>query len=301
MDYLTFINETASAVSLKMGEQAQVSLKTVTKNNNIKLDGITIQMDGENISPTIYLNDYYKRYLNENSIENIAEEVIEIYQENKVKNCINVDFFTDYSNVEGKIAFKLIHFKENMEQLEGIPYIRFMDLAIVFYCLLSSEFLGNATILIHNSHKAMWGKTTEELYEAALANAQRILPVQIQNIEEILKQELGEEIEDVLEWDLESPKIPMYVISNQDKINGAACILYKNVLKDFAQAIGSYLYILPSSIHEMIVVPKTSSTNPQDLSQIVKETNDNHVEREEILSYSVYEYKRKEDNLRQIL
>jgi hypothetical protein len=93
----------------------------------------------------------------------------------------------------------------------------------------------------------------------------------------------------------------MYVISNRDKINGAACILYKDVLKDFAQTIESDLYILPSSIHETIVVPKTPATNPQDLSQIVKETNDNHVEREEILSYSVYEYKRKENNLCQIL
>lgn len=299
MDYKTFINETASTISCIMGDQVEVSLKTITKNNNTKLDGITIRMEGENISPTIYLNDYYKRYLSEKSIDNIANEVIAIYQENKTKNCIDVNFFLEYSNVENRIAFKLIHYQENKEMLEDVPHIKFMDLAIVFYCLITSDLLGNATILIHNTHMNMWGKNKEEIYQAARQNCEKLLPVEIENIEAILKKELGEEVDDILES--ENEQIPMYVISNKTKVNGAACILYKDVLKDFAGALKSDLYVLPSSVHEIIVIPQTIGSDPNDLKQIVKETNDNHVEVEEILSYSVYEYKRKEDNLQLLL
>ncbi len=301
MDYITFINEIASAISHTMGDQVEVSLKTITKNNNTKLDGITIRMEGENVSPTIYLNDYYRQYLTGKSIETITNEVIKIYQKNKTKNCIDVNFFLEYSNVEDRIAFKLIHFQENRELLEDVPHIKFMDLAIVFYCLISSDFFGNATILIHNTHMHMWGKNTEELYQAARHNSEKLLPVEIENIEAILKKELGEEMGDMLEYEDEKEQIPMYVISNKSKINGAACILYKDVLKDFAGVLKSDLYVLPSSVHEIIMIPQTIGSDPMDLKQIVKETNDNHVDAEEILSYSIYEYRRKEDRLQFVL
>lgn len=301
MDYTTFINKTRNTISEIMGDEAEVTLKTITKNNNVKLDGITIRMDGENISPTIYINDYYKQFLKEQSINDIAYEVIRIYQDNKTKNCINADFFMEYSNVEERIAYKLINYEENIELLEHVAHIQLMDLAIVFYCLVSSDLLGNATILIHNSHIKMWGKDLEQIYQAACKNSEKLLPVEIDNIETILKRELGEELEDVLEGDIETAEIPMYVISNKTKVNGAACILYKDVLNDFANAVKSDLYILPSSVHEIIVLPKSAGSDPTDLKQIVKETNDNHVEKEEILSYSVYEYSRKEEKVRILL
>jgi hypothetical protein len=284
-----------------MGANATVSLKTITKNNNIKLDGLTIRMGEEKISPTIYLNDYYKQYKVEKCMEKVVESVISIYKDNRLNNVVDVDFFTDYSNIEERIVMKLIHYKENEEFLETLPHIRYLDLAIVFYCLLKSEILGNATILIHQSHMNMWEKTKEDLYQMALRNTPKLLSVQIDNIETILQKELGEELEDMMEWDVQEPSLPMYVISNQEKINGAACILYQDVLKDFASVLKSDLYILPSSIHEVIVIPKKNDTDPYDLKQIVKETNDNHVEREDILSYSVYEYSRKGGEVLQIL
>lgn len=301
MDYKTFINETVSTISHLMEDEAQVTLKTITKNNNVKLDGITIHLDGENISPTIYLNDYYNRFLQEDNIEDIAKEVIQIYHDNKVKNSIDANFFMEYDKIKNRIAYKLINYEKNKELLEDIPYIRFMDLAIVFYCLISSDLLGNATILIHNSHIDMWEKTLEEVYQSAQMNSKMLLPVEVENIETILKRELGQELEEILESEISDTQIPMYVISNETKVNGAACILYKDVLGDFANIMKSDLYVLPSSIHEIIVIPKSTESNPHDLKQIVKETNDNHVEKEEILSYSVYEYINKEDKMRILL
>lgn len=301
MDYKTFIIETADTIRDIMGDEVEIKLTTITKNNNVKLDGLTIKMEEENVSPTIYLNDYYERYLKEKSINDIAYEVIAIYQENKVKKSIDINFFTEFNNVKNNIAFKLINYGKNKETLSGIPYIKFMDLAIVFYCLVSSDLLGNATILIHNSHMDMWQTDIEELYKVAQVNSEKLLAVQIDNIETLLMDELGEEMKGIFDEEIDNSQIPMFVISNNTKVNGAACILYKNVLKDFASVINSDLYILPSSVHEIILIPKTIDSNPNDLKQIVKETNDNHVEDEEILSYSVYEYLRNEDKINILL
>lgn len=301
MDYKTFIIETADTIRDIMGDEVEIKLTTITKNNNVKLDGLTIKMEEENVSPTIYLNDYYERYLKEKSINDIAYEVIAIYQENKVKKSFDINFFTEFNNVKNNIAFKLINYGKNKETLSGIPYIKFMDLAIVFYCLVSSDLLGNATILIHNSHMDMWQTDIEELYKVAQVNSEKLLTVQIDNIETLLMDELGEEMKGIFDEEIDNSQIPMFVISNNTKVNGAACILYKNVLKDFASVINSDLYILPSSVHEIILIPKTIDSNPNDLKQIVKETNDNHVEDEEILSYSVYEYLRNEDKINILL
>jgi hypothetical protein len=301
MDYKTFIIETADTIRDIMGDEVEIKLTTITKNNNVKLDGLTIKMEEENVSPTIYLNDYYERYLKEKSINDIAYEVIAIYQENKVKKSIDINFFTEFNNVKNNIAFKLINYGKNKETLSGIPYIKFMDLAIVFYCLVSSDLLGNATILIHNSHMDMWQTDIKELYKVAQVNSEKLLAVQIDNIETLLMDELGEEMKGIFDEEIDNSQIPMFVISNNTKVNGAACILYKNVLKDFASVINSDLYILPSSVHEIILIPKTIDSNPNDLKQIVKETNDNHVEDEEILSYSVYEYLRNEDKINILL
>jgi hypothetical protein len=296
MEFKTFVYETTETIRNLIEVGAIVSLKRITKNNNVVLHGITIRADNENISPTIYLNHYYQEYLDGRSIMEIATEIIELYQNHKVKNSIDVNFFTEFDNLKNRIVFKLIHYDKNIKMLNGMPHIKFMDLAIVFYYLVRSDLIGNATILIHNSHMNMWGIDTEVIYRAAKSNTERLLEVEIENIEKVLEEELGADIKELMEEDTEYA-IPMYVMSNKQKLNGAACILYQNVLKNFSNKIDSDLYVLPSSVHELIIIPKSGNNIPEELKELVKETNDNHVDDEEILSYSVYEYIRNEDRL----
>ena len=86
----------------------------------------------------------------------------------------------------------------------------------------------------------------------------------------------------------------MYVLTNESKLNGAACILYENVLYDFAQKLGADLYILPSSVHEVILLPKLSMFEKDELVNMVKEVNTEGVAADEVLSDHVYEYNRTE-------
>lgn len=173
-----------------------------------------------------------------------------------------------------------------------IPYIEFLDLSIVFQCLLSQKESHLETLLIHNVHTKLWGVTVEDLYKVAVENTRRLLPYEIKNmadvVDEIAKAE-GTELfnhKDCMA-EPESNKL-MYVLSNQKRIDGAVSMIYPGLLRDFADKIGSSFYIIPSSVHEVLLLPSENPEDRENLKDMVKEINDTQMEAEEILSYSMY-------------
>ncbi|MDD3206116.1 MAG: DUF5688 family protein [Lachnospiraceae bacterium] len=307
------------------GNGVTVVINQVTKNNGIILEGMTIQEKENNISPTIYLNSFFETYKNGATFSDNVKTIIQLYEQNKVSDRLNMDFFTKYEKVRGKIVYKLINYEQNQELLKVIPHIRYLDLAIVFYCLVTNEVIGDATILIHEKHRKMWKVSLETLYEAAKENTSKLLPFEIQNMEEVMRKilldNLRKEYEDtemckeegrenaeewlnnmveqmLLESMGEQIKIPMYVLSNQSRIHGAACILYKDVLKNFTHEIGKDCYILPSSIHETLLIPVDENRNTLELNEMVQEVNQTQVDREEVLANHAYYYSRVRDELR---
>jgi len=313
-----FFEKVRISIEEYMGDRAKVTLNEIIKNNAVKLNGLSILEDGRNISPTIYLNSFYERYSDGEKMEDIIVEVLELYQKSKPDSNMNIDFFTDYEAVQEIVLCKLISFDKNIELLQEIPYIRFLDLAIVFYCFLVNERIGSATIMVYNRHLKMWGTTTAALYKKAIENTRRLLGYQITGIEDVMREMLIEnlrakltdtddsdreesmsedKINEFADTMLDSMKqeggrMPMYVLSNQDKINGAACILYPDLLLEFAEGLGRDLYIIPSSIHEVILVPALEEQEHESLSKMVREVNSTQVEEEEVLADHVYFFSR---------
>ena len=89
----------------------------------------------------------------------------------------------------------------------------------------------------------------------------------------------------------------MYVLSNKSRVEGAACMLYPNLIQDFAEAIQSSFYIIPSSIHELLLLPTKHFEESQEVTSMIQEINDTQVSVEEILSYSLYLYDREEQKI----
>lgn len=205
---------------------------------------------------------------------------------------VDMRYFLEYANVKNNIVYKLIYTERNRELLEDIPYIEFLDLSIVFQCLISKKESHLETLLIHNVHTKLWGVTVEELYRAAEENTQKLLPHELRNMadvmEEIMKEEDAEEFNhgDCMA-ELESTK-PLYVLTNKKGIDGAVSMIYPGLLKDFADRIGSGFYIIPSSVHEVLLLPSENTEDRENLKDMVKEINDTQMEAEEILSYSMY-------------
>ncbi len=85
----------------------------------------------------------------------------------------------------------------------------------------------------------------------------------------------------------------MFILTNESRLNGATCMLYENVLDKFANEIKSDLYILPSSIHEVIILPKKEWYKKSDLESMINEVNTDNLSVDEILSDRVYMFERK--------
>lgn len=279
-------------VKKKMGEDYEVYIQNVTKNNDIELKGLVIASEESNVSPTIYLNPYYSKYVNGEDYEKLLEKIISVYEEHKVTGVLDVSFIKDWKKARERIVFKLVNFERNRELLRNVPYVKYLDLAIVFnYCLKTpcGEF---ATILIHNQHLDYWGVSQDELYNIAMANTPELLPYKFEDMMQIM---MLMAVEGDVPFANYHRRQPMYILSNQYKINGAGCILYPEVLKTFADMMGSDLCIIPSSIHETLLVPlmPTGMCYEMDWDEVgeaVKEINDTQLAPEEILSDHPYKY-----------
>ena len=140
MEFTNFKTLVRDEVAKRTGEQYKVRINEVMKNNGVVLSGITMMQDDSNISPTIYLNNYYKAYESgETTLGCIIEDVLDTYERNKVNRSVDMRFFMNYENIKDRIIFKLIHAERNKDLLKDVPYIKYLDCAVVFQCLVSEE------------------------------------------------------------------------------------------------------------------------------------------------------------------
>ncbi len=297
MEFLNFTMLVREEVEKRTGECYKVRLDDVRKNNGVVLRGITVTQDDSNISPTIYLNSYYEEYIKGRAtLINVVNDVMDTYHRNKVNQSVDMRYFLNYESVRQKIIYKLVNTEKNKELLEDIPHIEFLDLSIVFQCLVAQEDFGRASILIHNVHLKLWDVSVEILYQAAKENTQQLQGYEIKGMTEVLQEIMCAEDSENFTEDNErssfSGSVPMYVLSNKSRVDGAACMLYPNLIQDFAEAIQSRFYIIPSSIHELLLLPAGDADESSSIRNIIRDVNETQLLEEEILSDSLYIYDR---------
>lgn len=293
MEYKEFVEYIKMNAGYIAGEGGNITINHVIKNNGCEMDGLVIMEKGKDIAPTIYLDSFYELYTNGENIKNIIRKIEVIYEQNKNNVTFDVNILKHFDTIKDKIVYKVVNYRSNEKLLEQVPHKRILDLAVVFYCLLDNEYGRSATALIYNNNLKNWNVTIDDVYKAALKNTPDLLHSKISSMAALFEKcgvnVDGEEV-DLKEY------VPsdMYVLTNESKLNGAACILYENVLYDFAQKLGADLYILPSSVHEVILLPKLSMFEKDELVNMVKEVNTEGVAADEVLSDHVYEYNRTE-------
>lgn len=317
-----FIEKITCALEKYYGENYRVRTLNVKKNNGICLHGLSIflQDNPNGVTPTIYLDEFYERYMSGVSLSETMQEIIKTYETHIVKEDVSMEFFLDYEKVRDRVVYKLINYQMNEELLKEIPHISFLDLAVVFYYYMENEVFGAASILIHDVHMKKWQINLKRLSADAEYNTPRVLGYRLTNMEDILRElirkdlnnrfsrkentrrrgdekkefSVNEMTDNMMECFLEGQGgNSMYVLTNRSSQNGAACILYPNVLKEFAERIESDLYILPSSIHEVILIKDQGMENTDVLRNMVKDVNRTQLAPEEVLSDEVYHYSRK--------
>ncbi len=284
MDILEFGKVIVSEIIDMLGDDIEVELKGIDKNNGVKYHAVIIRKKEDTVAPTIYIDNLFEEFRNGRVLMSIVKEIVDIYKEHTPVGIVDMDFFEDFAKVSDKLFFKLVNYDKNEEYLEDVPYRQFEDLALVPLCRVVNKYLGSGVIVIKNEHLKNWEISREELWENVMDNAANVTPYTMESILECLGGEFGEDIPD-------DPGCNMYVISNKEKTYGASAFLYPGVLKHVSKKLNDNLIIIPSSIHEVIVLPGSSDVvDNERLISMVKEVNSTVVSEEEILSDNIYYY-----------
>ena len=236
----------------------ELDVAMVTKNNGVQLRGLYIKSKEMNVSPAIYLDEYYSYYLKGESLEEIIRRIREEY-EWKISRVADYHFKLEkFEYVKDRIIYRLVNYKKNEEILEDCPYLKLYDLALTFRWVAHSDDIGISTALVTNQEMEAWGISMNELLLAARENTPRLFPAQMVDMDEMI-QRAG------VCMPTDHSAIPMYIMTNRQEVNGASVLLYDDVLQTFALKKKTDFYILPSSIHEVILVPSDRIDNPSDL------------------------------------
>ena len=242
--------------------------------------------------PVIYINHMYEQYLAGDSFEEVME-----FSAGKLADAFqNIpDQYKSFkiSYAEEKIVMMLVNTEQNKEMLKKAPHREFNDLSIVYRYMTGMEQGNRDTVLVDNGLAKAFGMSEQQLYEAAAINTKKLFPPLVKTVDEIIremfiKDGMPEEFADMMLLRC-PPDFSMYMITNDQIYNGAVSMLYEEKLHELAEKLGDDLYILPSSIHEVMVV-SARLNDPETLAQMVTEINMDQVDLEERLSNQVYFY-----------
>ena len=303
MNFNDFKNKVAEKIKDFLPEtfsDADVSLQCIIKNNDLKVTGLTIKKQSKNIAPTIYLESFFSRYENGAEFYSILKEIADERIKYESKENFDTSLITDFSKCSHLIIPRLVNKELNSSLLSQRPYTPLADLAVIYCISLGTTEDCSISVPITNNLMLSWNISTEELHNLAVANLPSIEKSSFQSMNEVMRKLILPEISKEFDGDIEkaeesiSNMIPdnlMFILSNEKKTNGAAALLDNSIMQKVIEEIGDSFYILPSSIHEIIIVP--NSLNIMDvaaLREMVEEVNLSQVSPAERLSDNVYIY-----------
>lgn len=234
-------------------EGAEVSFCERELNNGVRINKMTCLtfIDRKSgLTPTIHLDDFYEKYRAGMSMEEIVKQMISCYQKTKVMGSPNFRYLYEWQCVRPLVAYKVVNRERNGELLAKVPHKDFLDLSKVFYIYLKEV---GGTILVDHQLCKQWGIGMEELEEAAEANTPKLQPTRLQQMENLILELFGEDLCEFF---------------------GAAAILFPGELQKIAERLNNDLYILPSSIHEVLLLPVLEDADLDFLKEMVHEVNE---------------------------
>lgn len=290
MNFNEFVEAVKTHFTETLGEAYTVCTNEVRKNNNVMLTGIVLRREGRRVTPNIYLNGFYEQYLGGQELDSVFQSVWTTYKE-ALQNFDeeSFDFELEWETQKSTVVYRLINYEKNKEKLAIIPHIRFLDLAITFHCISRMADDSVSMISITSELLNYWEKDTKALLQEAVQNTPKQFPLMFAPLEQVIEAIMGEEF---FQTSLppENDDVAMYIISNEQGVNGSAAMLYEDEFQQVAEKLGGSLYILPSSIHELVLIPYSEEVEQNMLLELVKQVNEEHVPLEDILSNHIYIY-----------
>ena len=255
-------------------------------------DAVTITPGDSNIGVTLNIDNFYKAFENGADMSEVVSKATEVAI-NGMENTPQLDVasLTDYDQMKDKLVMEVVSAEANAEMLENVPHQNMEDMAVVYRFVIESDENGRASILATNNMLEAMGVTPEQLHADAMENAPQIRPAQITGMSEVIAEMMGREEAEMMGIVPVDPKDEqMFVATVSDKVMGAGVLAYQDFMDQAADRIGGSFYILPSSRHEVLLVPDNGQMSLSDLESMVREVNATQVAPEDKLTDSVYHY-----------
>lgn len=281
-----FEKEVITEVQCRL-ENVKILSDVAVKNNGVKLHVLSLSAEGNNVGVYVYLDSLYARYVKcEMNLPEVADTIVEQYRNGINNFAFDISTISEYEKAKGLIRGRLINTDRNEEVLTTIPHRNFLDLTIIYSLdIKQSDGQGVGSVRISNDLMEKWGVDEETLYQQMMENMEASGEGKVSSMASMLEELCGMMLDSI------TPQFPMYVISNQQKANGAIEILNKNVMEKAAIMLGEDFWILPSSVHELILLPmKNKQEDKEYIRSMIRDINNTQVSNEEILSYNLYYY-----------
>lgn len=249
---------------------------------NQSRDGFVVKYDDLPIAPIIYTDSLYEEYQNGRSINELAFKTVITLNDSKEQ--VNELIHGANEFIKDNMYAAVVNTDMNKEMLEHIPHKEIEDLSVIPRYKVSDQ----ASYIINNEQARLFNMTPEEVLDTACWNS-------ISDGYNIAK--MSDMLNEMVSENIVENDIPMYVITNDRGIDGASAVIDKRWMKELAAEVNDNLIIIPSSRHELIAIPE-STTDVEDIKEMVKEVNSSVVSQRDILSDSVYVYDSERDILR---
>lgn len=269
-------------------DSMDVRICEIRKNNGVRRRAIVLRDNTDCPQPMQYLEDYYDMWETGVSIHHIVNLILQEREKmSGVYRKLPSGFFQNYEEVRKNLRCHLISEKKNRELLREVPHLRWMDLAITCVYDLSEPDYPDCMIQIRNDHLQIWGVSADQIMKDAMAATAEHSEILFQPLVRILE-------EDLRGSESEVPDTPLYLLTNQSRMYGAVCIALPDVKEHIAQRLDSDYFIIPSSIHECLILPDDGIYRTSELNRMVCDINQTNVEDQDVLSDHVYLYKQPE-------
>ena len=288
MEYEVFVKQFLDELQQNMAAQGvELHRQEVTKNNGVIKDGVAVRYPDSPVAPTVYLDDLYEMHKDGYSVSNLVDTTVANLERRK-NMAPEMPVLTTESAMEN-LYCAVVNTADNEEMLKNVPHEKLEDLSVVARFRVGED----GSFLVTNDICKTLQMTSEEVMEAAHANTDR-QEYKCQSMGEVmrdlmLKDGMPEEYADEL-IQMQGEQCPMWVLSNESRVDGAVAIASQETLKAAHEKLGEDYYVLPSSRHEVILVPQSMVSDVEDLKTMVHEVNATEVSKVDKLSDSVYRF-----------
>ena len=281
MTYDEFKEKLLGEMEERLGKPA-VKIITVTKNNNVQKDAVTLSNCEAELNPVVYLDDLYKECMAGKKISECVDQILEL--SHGTPEFDSRQLFDSWEEAKDRIELDLANTKWNEGLFTDTPHKEFLDLTVYCRLVFAKDETGIASAVVKESMLVRWGIGEQDMWEAASSNLKKEA-YQFMNLRSLIgKSAKAVDIK-------ECRSANMCILTNRAMCYGATGILRTDLLEKLAQLKETDLYILPSSVHELILLPALDCWDVDELRQMVKSVNAGWVDKMDWLSDEVYYYR----------